>query len=109
MTGWAEERLPDAAWRSPAGLTRLERAEEQDAAAGGRQPRTIRRLDGTASTASVALRVRPACRRCYAYLRWLEADGKTHERYLGEVARPTRAENLRAAWSLVRVGTSASS
>ncbi|WP_240742192.1 very short patch repair endonuclease [Micromonospora zingiberis] len=35
----------------------------------------------------------------YAYLRW-SVDGKTHERYVGEVAEQTRSANLAMAWRL---------
>lgn len=36
----------------------------------------------------------------YAYLRF-SVDGKTHNRYVGEVDEPTREANLTRAWRLV--------
>src|SRR5215469_11184001 len=86
------------AWRSPPGLTRAERAAEQDKAAGGRKNRMVI-VSGQAILCSVALRRKRDGRRVYAYLRWSN-HGRTAERYLGEVDEATRSENLARAWSL---------
>ena len=74
-------------------MSRTARAEEQDAAAGGRE----RRFTPDGASASVALRVQPKGRSLYAYLRWWSA-GKTHERFISEVREDTREGNLRTAW-----------
>jgi DNA mismatch endonuclease (patch repair protein) len=95
---WRATALDDLAWRCPPGLSAAERAEEQDRAAGGREKRVIT-LRNRASVASVALRRKHDGRRVYAYLRWADGD-RTTERYVGEVDRPTRAENLAQAWRL---------
>ncbi|MBE1577662.1 hypothetical protein ACFORH_10785 [Amycolatopsis roodepoortensis] len=97
---WKEQRPEPAAWQPTPGKTQRERAEEQDTAAGGRGARHIRLPGGPPVCGSVALRVYPSGRRIYAYLRWSER-GKTRERYVGEVERPTREENLADAWRLV--------
>lgn len=97
---WKPSRPDPAAWRSTPGLTSAARATEQDNAAGGRNARQVQLPDGRQAVASVALRILPASRRIYAYLRWYDR-GKTHERYLGEVDEPTRAANLVTAWRLV--------
>ncbi len=97
---WKSSRLEPAAWRPPPGLTHAARAIEQDNAAGGRDARQVLLPDGRRAVASVTLRLPASSRRVYAYLRWYD-QGKTHERYLGEVNEPTRAANLTAAWSLV--------
>ncbi|WP_307869172.1 very short patch repair endonuclease [Nocardiopsis sp. B62] len=57
--------------------------------------------EGTEATGSVALRVYDRTRRIRAYLRWSE-NGRTRERYLGEVDADTRAANLARAWNLAR-------
>jgi DNA mismatch endonuclease, patch repair protein len=57
------------------------------------------RHGGGRAVASVALRRKADGRRVYAYLRW-SVSGRTVERYLGQVERPTRAENLAAGWGL---------
>ncbi|WP_307824275.1 very short patch repair endonuclease [Oerskovia paurometabola] len=57
--------------------------------------------DGRAARASVELKLLPKQRRIRAYLRWSQG-GKTRVSYLGEVERPTRAQNLRAAWDIAR-------
>lgn len=93
---WRPDSLNDSAWRPLPDLTRAARAAEQDAAAGGRDQRLV---VGTARPvlASVYFR-RRAGRRVYAYLRWAE-NGSTSERFVCEVDRHTRAENLALAWS----------
>jgi DNA mismatch endonuclease (patch repair protein) len=53
--------------------------------------------------ASVCLRVPRRSRRVYAYLRWYDGD-KTRERYICQVDRPTRRENLASAWQEVHGG-----
>jgi len=98
MGRWRHGVAHDAAWRCPPGLTRRTRAAEQDAAAGGRDRRAVRLQNGFA-VASIALRRKPDGRRVYAYLRWSD-HGNTTERYVGEVDKPTRQENLAAAWHL---------
>ncbi len=99
---WADERMPDEAWRPRPGLSLAERACEQDEAAGGRQRRLVRRADGSEVAASVFLRVQPRGRRCYAYLRYASGGRKTREVYLGEVHGASRAANLAEGWSLAR-------
>ncbi len=95
------DRPPDAtAWKPAHGLSRQERAEEQDRAAGGRDAREIRLPDGHTAHASVALRVFPSSRRIYAYLRWSNR-GKTQEYYAGEVDGRTREDNLAQAWQQI--------
>ncbi|MDA8321320.1 MAG: very short patch repair endonuclease [Actinomycetota bacterium] len=99
MSKWREAGPPDdQAWRCPPGLTAAERTAEQDQAAGGHANRVIT-IDGRTVLASVALRRKRDGRRVYAYLRW-SANGKTAERYLGEVDQPTRPRNLAQAWRL---------
>jgi DNA mismatch endonuclease (patch repair protein) len=98
---WNDTIPPDAAWRCKPGMTRAARANEQDIAAGGRKARELPLPDGRIALASVALRLYLRTRRIRAYLRWSDR-GVTGERYLGEVTLATRAENLRAAWELVR-------
>lgn len=100
---WADQKVPDQAWRAPKGLTQAERAIEQDVAAGGRNRRLLRRADGSEVVASLYLRVLRMGRRCYAYLRYSAGNGrpgKTVEVYVGEVRRTTRDANLREGWSL---------
>lgn len=100
MARWRERGPDDAAWRCPPGLGRAARAAEQDHAAGGRDNRTTRLTD-QAAVASIALRRKLDGRRIYAYLRWSD-HGKTTERYIGEVDRESRAENLAEAWRLAQ-------
>jgi DNA mismatch endonuclease (patch repair protein) len=95
---WRAAGPDDSAWRCPPGLTRAERAAEQDRAAGGRENRIVT-FDDQIVLASVALRRKRDGRRVYAYLRWSDR-GRTAERYLGEVDRATRAANLAQAWRL---------
>ncbi|QVJ01861.1 very short patch repair endonuclease [Nocardiopsis eucommiae] len=82
-------------------MTRAARSAEQDRAVGGRGRRVVVVSDGTEATGSVALRVYDRTRRIRAYLRWSE-NGRTRERYLGEVDADTRAANLARAWHLAR-------
>jgi DNA mismatch endonuclease (patch repair protein) len=103
---WRAIEPDDSAWRCPPGLTRAERAAEQDQAAGGRENRIIT-LGGQAVLASVALRRKRDGRRVYAYLRWSD-HGRTAERYLGEVDRSARTANLAQAWLSARESSSAS-
>ena len=94
----ARGRPDDCAWRSSPGLSRAERAVEQDLAAGGRENRIVT-IGDRAILASVALRCKRDGRRVYAYLRWSD-HGRAAERYLGEVSEVTRAANLARAWRL---------
>jgi DNA mismatch endonuclease (patch repair protein) len=95
---WRETGPDDSAWRCPPGLTRTDRATEQDQAAGGHEHRIIT-IDDRTVLASVALRRKRDGRRVYAYLRWSD-HGRTAERYLGEVDHATRRDNLAQAWRL---------
>src|SRR5690606_35154772 len=94
---WRRERPPESAWRPLKGLGKAARQEEQDRTAGGRELRGKLLANGHIATASICLRVLPAGRRIYAYLRWSE-DGNTKERYVGEVEGDTREDNLLTAW-----------
>lgn len=98
MAKWREDGPDDSAWRCPVGLSRAERAAEQDRAADGRENRQVV-LEGQRVLASVALRRKRDGRRVYAYLRWSDR-GRTRERYLGEVDQVTRADNLAQAWRM---------
>ncbi len=98
---WNEAMPPSTAWRSGEGMTRAARSEEQDGAAGGRASRELTLPDGRKALASIALRLYQRTRRIRAYLRWAD-NGVTKERYVGEVTCATRAENLRAAWAMVK-------
>lgn len=100
-THWRESRPADAAWRPTRGLSRAQRATEQDHAAGGRELRVVTLSEGGTAVASVYLRVPPKARRIYAYLRWSE-KGATVERYIGEVGEASRIDNLARAWGIVR-------
>lgn len=97
---WRPHGPADTAWRPQANLTRAERSAEQDRAAGGHQARAVELPDGRTVSASIELKVLPKSRRLYAYLRF-SADGRTHNRYVGEVDEPTREANLTCAWRLV--------
>lgn len=98
---WKEDGLPDSAWKPAAGLRRQERSAEQDRAAGGDPARDVSLSDGRRARASVAFRRQSKGRRVYAYLRW-SIDGKTHERYIGEVDQVSRTANLVQAWGIAR-------
>lgn len=52
------------------------------------------------AAASVALRMPQPGRRIYAYVRW-NADGRTNERYVGEVVGEARSDFLRDGWRQV--------
>lgn len=97
---WNETMPADSAWRSETGMTPVARANEQDAAAGGRTARELLLTGGRIALASIALRLYRRSRRIRAYLRWSDV-GRTSEIYLGEVSRETRAENLRQGWEIV--------
>ncbi len=100
MARWRADQPDDSTWRCPPGLSRSERAAEQDSAADGRQNRIVM-IGDHAVLASVALRRKRDGRRVYAYLRWSD-HGKTSERYIGEVSEATRAGNLARAWRMIK-------
>ncbi|TNM26707.1 very short patch repair endonuclease [Streptomyces sedi] len=82
-------------------MSRTVRSAEQDRAAGGRHGRVVVLDKERRATGSIALRVYRRTRRIRAYLRWSE-QGRTRERYVGEVNRATRAANLVQAWAMAR-------
>lgn len=82
-------------------MSSSERAREQDRAAGGNQAREITLPDGRVVHGSVELKLPVRSRRVYAYLRFT-VDGKTHNRYLGQVNADSRDGNLAQAWATVR-------
>ncbi|WP_367620162.1 very short patch repair endonuclease [Nocardia sp. PE-7] len=93
--GW-NQHLPSArAYKRRQGA--VAPAIEQDRAAGGRHRRSVDLGDGRVARASVSLRVFRRTRRIRAYLRW-SCDGKSVERYICEVTRDSRKENLAQAW-----------
>lgn len=96
---WKDKPPPARAWKGRPGLTRAARTAEQDRAAGGRDRRLVDLGDGRTARASIELKVLPKTRRIRAYLRWSD-DGKTREKYLGEVSETTRARNLTLAWRM---------
>jgi len=96
---WQTRRLDDSAWRPQPGLTRADRAKEQDDAAGGRDRRKVLGTEPPA-LASVYFR-RPSGRRVYAYVRW-SAGGRTVERYVCEAEHTTRMANLIQAWQVIQ-------
>lgn len=96
---WRPHGPADIAWRPRANLTRAERSAEQDHAAGGHQARAVELPDGRTVSASIELKLLPKSRRLYSYLRF-SVDGRTHNRYVGEVDEPTREANLSRAWQL---------
>ncbi|MGH3407954.1 MAG: very short patch repair endonuclease [Streptosporangiaceae bacterium] len=96
---WREQSLDDSAWRPARGLSRADRAAEQDQAAGSREQRTVAGTPGLV-LASIYFR-RSTGRRVYAYLRWADA-GRTSERFVCEVEHETRADNLAYAWQVAR-------
>lgn len=101
MSGtWRVERIEDADWRAPARISRAQRAQEQDDAAGSRQARLLPMVAGRQAAASVALRMPQPGRRVYGYLRW-NAGGRTNERYIGEVVGQNRSDLLRDGWRQV--------
>lgn len=94
MNRWKDRPPPERAWKRRAGTSP---STEQDRAAGGRARRMVSLGAGRYARASVALRVYPNTRRIRAVLRWSQ-DGKSPERYIGEVEHDTRAANLADAW-----------
>jgi DNA mismatch endonuclease (patch repair protein) len=86
-------------------MTAVERTEEQDHAAGGRDNRVVVLSPTRSVLASVCLRLPPQSRRIYAYLRWSEGR-KTREKYICQVSAPTREENLSQAWQKVQASES---
>jgi DNA mismatch endonuclease Vsr len=99
MSRWKDTAPPERAWKRRVGVSP---SLEQDRAAGGRSRRMISLGDGRLALASVTLRVYPNTRRIRAVLRWSQ-DGKSPERYLGEVDYTSRASNLTEAWKQARV------
>ena len=98
MNPWKDELPPERAWKRRPGTSP---SREQDRAAGGRSRRFVGLGDGRSARASITLRVYPNTRRIRAVLRWSQ-DGKSPERYLGEVDDDTRAANLAEAWKRAR-------
>jgi DNA mismatch endonuclease (patch repair protein) len=98
MSRWKHKPPPERAWKRRAGTSP---SREQDRAAGGRGQRMVRVGDNRLALASVSLRVYPNTRRIRAVLRWSQ-DGKSPERYLGEVNHDSRAMNLAEAWRQAR-------
>ena len=98
MSPWKDEAPPERAWKRRPGMPP---SREQDRAAGGRNRRLVSLGDGRTARASITLRVYPNTRRIRAVLRWSQ-DGKSPEKYLGEVGRDTRAANLTEGWKRAR-------
>lgn len=98
MSSWKETPTPDRAWKR---RSRTSPSREQDRAAGGHHRRLVNLGDGRTALASVALKVYPNTRRIRAVLRWSQ-DGRSPERYLGEVKQDTRAANLAEGWKRAR-------
>lgn len=99
--GWSDRLPPERAWKPKPGMSRSARSAEQDRAAGGRHRRVVVLDDGRRAAGSMAFRVYNRTRRIRAYLRWSE-QGRTRERYVGEVNCGTRADNLLQAWTMAR-------
>ncbi len=99
QSNWKDRLPPDRAWKARAGMSQDARSAEQDRAAGGRFRRAVLLGEGRYARASIALRVYHRTRRIRAYLRWSH-DGKTKERYVGEVDAVVRAANLEQAWDM---------
>ena len=98
MNPWKDKPPPERAWKRRPGVSP---SREQDRAAGGRSRRFVGLGDGRSARASVTLRIYPNTRRIRAVLRWSQ-DGKSPEKYLGEVDHDTRAANLAEAWKRAR-------
>ena len=98
MSPWKDEVPPERAWKRRPGMSP---SREQDRAAGGRNRRLVGLGDGRSARASITLRIYPNTRRIRAVLRWSQ-DGKSPEKYLGEVDRDTRAANLAEGWKRAR-------
>lgn len=97
---WRPVRPESAAWKPPPDMSPSERAREQDRAAGGNQAREITLPDGRVVHGSIELKLPEKSRRIYAYLRFT-VDGKTYNRYVGEVNAGSRDDNLAQAWATV--------
>ena len=100
---WRREIPDEQAWKPDASRGRRSAADvawEQDRAAGGRHARLVVLPDGREVRASIELKRQAKRRRIYANLRY-SCDGKTKVKYVGEVTRATREENLREAWEIV--------
>ncbi|MFH8991612.1 very short patch repair endonuclease [Streptomyces sp. NPDC017940] len=95
---WKNQLPRELAWKRNEEATPH---EEQDRAAGGRQRRFVDLGNNGRARASIRLTVRANNRRIRATLRWSD-QGKTRERYLGEVSHSTRDENLVEAWRMAR-------
>jgi DNA mismatch endonuclease (patch repair protein) len=98
MARWKEAPPPDRAWKRKTGASP---GQEQDKAAGGRSSRLVNLGEGRTALASVALKLYPKTRRLRAVLRWSQ-DGRSPERYLGEVEHDTRSANLAEGWQRAR-------
>ncbi|WP_134653705.1 DNA mismatch endonuclease Vsr [Streptomyces sp. H23] len=96
---WKENLPPERAYKRRAASATP--TLEQDRAAGGRDRRAVALGDGRYARASIALKLYRRTRRIRAYLRWSQ-DGCTRERYVCEVDRTTRGENLAEAWRQAR-------
>ncbi|MFI0354378.1 very short patch repair endonuclease [Actinomadura sp. 9N407] len=96
---WKDKPPPDKAWKCRPGQNRTASTAEQDRAAGGRERRLVDLGDGLTACASVELKLFDKRRRIRSYLRWSDR-GKTKNKYLGEVDKDTRAENLAEGWRL---------
>ncbi|WP_348529500.1 very short patch repair endonuclease [Nocardia brasiliensis] len=94
---WNDQSPADRAWKCPPNLGRAARSAEQDRAAGGRANRLVGLDDGHVSLASVELKVYAKTRRIRAYVRWSD-HGKYPTKYVGEVDRRTRRQNLAQGW-----------
>ena len=99
--GWSQRLPPERVWKPRPGITRAARSAEQDRAAGGRHHRVVNLDGGKRATGSIAFRVYQRTRRIRAYLRWSE-EGRTRERYVGEVNGASRTANLKQAWVMAR-------
>lgn len=101
---WRREIPDERAWKPDSSQGRRSARDvalEQDRAAGGRDARLVVLPDGREVRASIELKRQPKRRRIYANLRY-SCDGRTTVKYVGEVTRGTREENLRQAWEIVR-------
>lgn len=96
---WKDDLPPERAYKRRAGATSP--TLEQDRAAGGRDRRAVELGDGRYARASITLRLYRRTRRIRAYLRWSQ-NGGTRERYVCEVDRVSRRENLTEAWRQAR-------
>jgi DNA mismatch endonuclease (patch repair protein) len=98
---WKDKPPPDQAWKSGSrNRSKKAMTAEQDRAAGGHHLRYKDLGASRRSCASIVLRLPPKNRRIRAYLRWSD-KGRYPEKYVGEVDRDTREENLMLAWRMV--------